>query len=80
MLTAIACCDGLNCRFAAALGVAALQSLRDHAVHGRLLLPAAAMLEARLQAESLIITMNWSYMGQALQHCKAQNARRHAQA
>lgn len=57
VLTAIACCGDLNCRFAAALGVAALQGLRDHAVHGRVLLPAAAMLEARPCISSMIKLM-----------------------
>lgn len=37
-----------KCRFAAALGAAALAFLRDHSVSGRALCPAAAFLEAAI--------------------------------
>lgn len=43
-----------GCRFSADLGKAALAFLRDHAVSGRALCPATALLEAAVEAARML--------------------------
>lgn len=47
-------CTKCACRFACMFGKSALAFLQDHAVQGRRLLPATAMLEAAAEACSML--------------------------
>ena len=51
----IATCGTVDSRFSARLHKAALAFLRDHAVHGRVLCPATALLEAAVASGRMLL-------------------------